>query len=185
MCQTRLWTRKSKIPWISASQLTTHLSMYGQDICVELQRAPMKLNTKYPTHTFKDVIFVQCLNAKNIWELICVFKRTPSPSTTLSDLLKDTSDIEISHWYCNRYWFIETGWRICASLNYVNIGSDNSLSRIWRQTIIYTNVVSLPIGPLGTYFSEIGIKIRRFSYSKRVWKCRLSNGGHVVSASLC
>ena len=39
------------------------------------------------------------------------------------------------------------------------IGSENGLSPIWRQAIIWTNAGLLSIGPLGTNFSEVLIKI--------------------------
>ena len=47
-----------------------------------------------------------------------------------------------------------------ASMNRASIGSDNNLSPIWRQAIIYTNAGLLSIGPLRTNFSEILIKIQ-------------------------
>ena len=43
------------------------------------------------------------------------------------------------------------------------IGSGNGLARGRRQAIIWTNVGLLLIGPLGTNFSEILIKIQTFS----------------------
>ena len=46
------------------------------------------------------------------------------------------------------------------------MGSDNGLSPIWRQAIIYTNDGSLSIGPLGTNFTEILIKILNSSFTK-------------------
>ena len=46
------------------------------------------------------------------------------------------------------------------------IGSDNGLSPDCRQAIIWTNVGLLLIGPLGTNFSEILIKILTFSFKK-------------------
>ena len=46
------------------------------------------------------------------------------------------------------------------------IGSDNGLSPGPRQAIIGTNVGKLLIGPLGTNFSEILIKIDTFSFKK-------------------
>ena len=46
------------------------------------------------------------------------------------------------------------------------IGSDNGLSPEWRQAIIWTNAGILLIGPLGTNFSEISIKIQTFSFTK-------------------
>ena len=44
---------------------------------------------------------------------------------------------------------------IYASVNRVNIGSDNALSPIRCQAIIKTNAGLLSIRPLGTYFSAI------------------------------
>ena len=44
-------------------------------------------------------------------------------------------------------------------MNQVSIGSDNGLSPIRRQAIIWTNAGLLSIGPLETNFSEILIKI--------------------------
>ena len=57
-------------------------------------------------------------------------------------------------------------WRICASLNWVIIGSDNGLSPVWHQAIISTKAGILLIGPLGTNFSEILIGIQTFSFKK-------------------
>ena len=66
------------------------------------------------------------------------------------------------------------------------IGSDNGLSPGRRQAIIWTNAGILLIGPLGTNFTEILIEIfKHFHSRKYIWKCRLENGGHLVSASMC
>ena len=65
------------------------------------------------------------------------------------------------------------------------IVSDNGLSPGRRQAIIWTNAGMLLIGPLGTNFSEILIKIHTFSFKKMYLKCRLENGGHFVSAPMC
>ena len=65
------------------------------------------------------------------------------------------------------------------------IGSDNSLSPDRRQAIIWTNAGLLSIGPLRTYFSENLIKIQQFPLKKMHVKCRLRNGVHLVSASMC
>ena len=54
---------------------------------------------------------------------------------------------------------------ICVSKLTI-IGSDNGLSPDWRQAIILTNTGLLLIGPLGTNFSEILIKILTFSFKK-------------------
>ena len=54
---------------------------------------------------------------------------------------------------------------ICVSKLTI-IGSDNGLSPGRRQAIIWTNAGLLLIGPLGTNFSEILIKILTFSFKK-------------------
>ena len=65
------------------------------------------------------------------------------------------------------------------------IGSDNGLSPDPRQAIIWTNAGILLIGPLGTNFSEIEIKIHTFSFKKMHLKMSSRNGSHFVSASMC
>ena len=52
------------------------------------------------------------------------------------------------------------------SVNWVSTGSDNGLSPIRRQAIILTNAGLLSIGPLGTNFSKILIKMQNFSFTK-------------------
>ena len=64
-----------------------------------------------------------------------------------------------------------------------SIGSDNGLSPGRRQSIIWTNVGILVIGPLGINCSEISIDI--FHWRKYVWKCRLWNVVHFALASIC
>ena len=54
---------------------------------------------------------------------------------------------------------------ICIS-DVTSIGSDDGLSPGRRQAIIWTNAGMLLIGPLGTNFSEISIKILAFSFAK-------------------
>ena len=54
---------------------------------------------------------------------------------------------------------------ICISKP-TTIGSDNGLSPSRCQAIIWTNAGILSIGPLGTYFSEILIKIHTFSFKE-------------------
>ena len=54
---------------------------------------------------------------------------------------------------------------ICVSV-LTTIGSDNDLSPGRRQAIIWTNAGILLIGPLGTNFSKISIKILIFSLKK-------------------
>ena len=66
------------------------------------------------------------------------------------------------------------------------IGSDNGLSAGRRQANIWTNDGLLPTGALGTYFSEILIKIQIFWLKKTHLNiCCLKNVNHLVSASMC
>ena len=53
-----------------------------------------------------------------------------------------------------------------------------------RQAIIWTIAGLLSIGPLGTNFSEILIKIQNFHSRKCIWKYRLRNGGHFVQGEM-
>ena len=68
-------------------------------------------------------------------------------------------------------WLTHWGWvtHICVGKQTI-IGSDNGLSPGWRQAIIWTNAGILLIGPLGTNFSEISIKIQIFSLTKMRFK---------------
>ena len=79
------------------------------------------------------------------------------------------------------------GAYIYASVNPVSIGSDNRLSPIRCQAIIWTNAGILSIGPLGTNFSEILIesKVNYSRNAKPTWQCPYStsqelHGLHVV-----
>ena len=78
------------------------------------------------------------------------------------------------------------GWvtHICIC-KLTTIGSDNSLSPGRRQAIIWTNAGIFLIGPLRTNFNEMLIEIHTFHSRKCTWKCRLENGRHFVSASMC
>ena len=70
---------------------------------------------------------------------------------------------------------IEAEWRIYASLNRAIIGSDNGLSPVRRQAIIWTNAGILLIEPLGTNFSEVLIGIQTFSFKKlylKTWSAK-------------
>ena len=58
---------------------------------------------------------------------------------------------------------------ICVSKLTI-IGSDNGLSPDRRQAIIWTNAGLLLIGPLGTNFTEILIKILTYSFKKMRFK---------------
>ena len=69
-----------------------------------------------------------------------------------------------------------------TSVNRLSIGSDNGLSPIRRQAIIYTNAGLLAIAHLGTYFSEILIKI--FFIQEDDLKYRSRNSGHFVQGEM-
>ena len=56
---------------------------------------------------------------------------------------------------------------LSALVNWSSIGSDNGLSPIRRQAIIWTNAGILSIGPIETNFSEILIEILTFSFKKK------------------
>ena len=76
----------------------------------------------------------------------------------------------VSHWLgAYTKWSLLTHWgrvtHICVGKPTI-IGSDNGLSPGRRQAIIWTNTGILLIGPLGTNFSEISIKIQSFSFTK-------------------
>ena len=62
--------------------------------------------------------------------------------------------------------------------------SDDGLSPIHRQAIILTNAGLLLIGPLGTNFNEILVKIQNFSFTKMHMKISLPNGGHFVQREM-
>ena len=74
--------------------------------------------------------------------------------------------IVVSKMQYGKVQLIEAEWRIHPSLKWVTIGSDNGLSPVLRQAIIWTNAGILLIGPLGTNFSEILFGIQTFSFKK-------------------
>ena len=111
---------------------------------------------------------------------------------------------------CNVWKSLLTHWgrvtHICVS-DLTNIGSDNGLSPGRRQGIIWTNAGILLIGPLGTNFNEILIKIITVSFKKMrskvssgkrrpscvglnvliwilTWKCICSAGRYATSLSV-
>ena len=97
--------------------------------------------------------------------------------------------LQLSHWFLYNWWVLYhysfpigfyiiggfctitalTHWgratHICFS-KLTTIGLDNGLSPGQRQAIIWTNAGILLIGPLGTNFSEILLRIQTFSFKK-------------------
>ena len=55
--------------------------------------------------------------------------------------------------------------RIYTSVNWTSTDSGNGLSPVRRQAITWTNADVLSIGPSGTNFSEISIKIQHFPFT--------------------
>ena len=66
----------------------------------------------------------------------------------------------------SKFWYIDSRWRIYASVDWLIIGSDNSLSPGRRQAIIWINAGILLTGPLATNFNGILIKIYTLSFSE-------------------
>ena len=79
---------------------------------------------------------------------------------------------------------IEAEWHINTAVNFAIPDSDNGLSLVQCQAIIWTSTGLLSIWPSGTNFSEIWIKIPRFSIKKCIWKCCLQNGSHFEPATM-
>ena len=109
-----------------------------------------------------------------------VMNRICSPGGHCWDYCTGTLSYHYFHYYSlggrvyvdKMYWypiFKLPHWvratHICVSKLTI-IGSDNCLSPEWRQAIIWTNAGILLIGPLGTNFSGIFIKIYIFSFKK-------------------
>ena len=68
---------------------------------------------------------------------------------------------QLTHWGPNT---------ICASITYAINGSDNGLSSVQHQIIIWTNAWILLIGCLGKHFSDTFIQIEAFSFKKMYLK---------------
>ena len=64
----------------------------------------------------------------------------------------------------NYDYLIETEWSIYSSPSWAIIGSNNNLSPVRRQAIIWTNAVFLSIGPLATNFSAMPNHIIELQY---------------------
>ena len=120
-------------------------------------------------------------NVNNSWDIVAVSQTTkfmgptwgPSgscrpqmdpmmaPWTLLSEvtllMTMTWTQLRLTHWGRVTH--------ICVS-NLTIIASDDGLSPVRHQAIIWTNAVTLLIGSLGTNFSEIVIEIYRFSFKK-------------------
>ena len=88
----------------------------------------------------------------------CIWSSPSGPSVSASMC---QHHIHVIHHTFNSPWC-----RTYVSVNWISIGSDNGLAPNRRQAIIWTNAGLLSIGPFGTNFSEILIKIQNFSFTK-------------------
>ena len=93
----------------------------------------------------------------NFWDNFELINLGCDVTTTARESPKDKAKLFLSHW--GRVTHICVG-------KLTIIDSDNGLSPGRRQAIIWTNAGILLIGPLGTNFSEIFIKILTFSFRK-------------------
>ena len=81
----------------------------------------------------------------------------PVIASNISSMWSPTVFTDLTHWGRVTH--------ICVGKLSI-IDSDNGLSPVRRQAIIWTNAGMLLIGPLGTNFSEILIEILTFSFKK-------------------
>ena len=66
-------------------------------------------------------------------------------------------------------------------MNWISIGSVNSLSPVRSQAITWTNAALLSIEPLGTKFNEIQMEIQNFYIHENAFeKVICKSGGHFV-----
>ena len=75
--------------------------------------------------------------------------------------------------------------RIYASVNWVNIGSDNGLSPVRHQAITWTSAGLLPIGLLGTNCSGIRIVVLLFFFKKTHLKLSSAKMSATLSRGRC
>ena len=92
------------------------------------------------------------------WFIYCVSHRSGVYSIMFYSMLNADSS----------FWLVNSSPPSATymSVNEVSIGSDNGLSPFRRQAIIWTSAGLLLIGPLGTNFSEISIKVQNFLFTK-------------------
>ena len=132
------------------------------------------------------VTYVACLSAIITVNVLIVF---PSVGHTLKSTEAFRSNLK---YFPRTFTHLPLVPPIYASVNWVSICSDNGLSPIRRQVIIWTNAGLLSIGPLGTKFSEILIKIQNFSLAKMhlnissaKWRPFCPGGDELTKQSVC
>ena len=65
--------------------------------------------------------------------------------------------------------------RVYASVNYAIIGSDNGLSPVGRQAVVWTNAYYCQLDPWKQTSVTLYSKFKHFHSRKCIWKCRLGN----------
>ena len=119
------------------------------------EQTSVKFLSKWIFFSFRDPCLWKCLQNVMHFVQVSVYQiyQMVIPLVTIRALL--------THW----------GWvtHICVS-KLTPIGADNGLLPRWPQAIIRSNAGILLIGPLGTIFSELSIKIHTFSFKKMCLK---------------
>ena len=106
------------------------------------------------------------------WKIMCRFCRQSGNTCHMMLGLYGMASLWVriwkkTHYYGNEVWLTHWGWVTHIGISQLaTIGSDNGLSSGRSQAIIWTNAGILLIGPLGTKFSEIVIKMKTFSLTK-------------------
>ena len=142
--------------------------------------------------------------SESVWIFIKISKKHISKGPLNSNLA--IVQIMTLHWTSDKtiIWTSDgqVYWRICVSfsLNVLTrwgrmthicvseltiIGSYNGLSPGWRQAIIWNNAGLLWIEPLEKASVKFQSEFKHFHSRKCTWTCRLWNGVHFVSASMC
>ena len=84
---------------------------------------------------------------------------------------REAGDLRRNRGHCDvNVMYLLTHRRIYASVNWVNIGSDNVMSPGRREAFIWTSVGILLIWTLGINFNRILSKIHIFPFKKIHWK---------------
>ena len=86
---------------------------------------------------------------------------------------------------CNAACLNHWGWVIYASVKHTIIASDNGLSPIRHQAIIWSNAAVLSNRPLETYFSEILFKFQKFSFMEMHMKMSSAKWASILSQPPC
>ena len=76
---------------------------------------------------------------------------------------------------------VQFNWKRTGEVPLVQVRIIDSIMPVQPQAITLTNADQLSIGLLGTYATEIWIKLykKKNHSTKRVWKCNLQNDGHL------